>query len=102
MNHSNFYDKGLIVKPSKTSIETNLPGLSSIELDDKTAHSIATLVLSIFHADISENDQIVEEFKSDMVLPLLAEGGNIPVQTLQDYLHFRGYRSDTTAYLPKN
>ncbi|MBQ4839830.1 hypothetical protein [Pseudoalteromonas luteoviolacea] len=101
MGHLNFYENGLIIKPSGLLIETNLPGLHSVKLDDEAAHSISTLVLSIFHADISCEDSVVEEFKSELVMPLIDEGGQIPVQTIQDFLHFRGFRSDTTAYLPK-
>ncbi|WP_339145185.1 hypothetical protein [Pseudoalteromonas galatheae] len=99
MKRNAFFKSGLVVDVSGGKIKSNLFGITDIE--KYSPGQIAQYVLGMLHPDISYQQELIEEFSEEAIEPLLLSGGVIPIESIQDFLHFRGFNSTTTASNPR-
>lgn len=80
----------------------NLPGINTIDALPEPSqytksHELARYLLMPFHPEAAENNDIVAKFDSELVSEVLKEGGQIPHETIKDWLFYNNVRNAFVA-----
>ncbi|OES24202.1 hypothetical protein BFV93_4802 [Alteromonas macleodii] len=95
----NFYEQGLHVVVHEGTVHINVPGYRTLDdIPDHSqltkAHQISQFLFTHFHPEAGHDEQILEDFSREVVSPTLSEGGQVPIETIKDWLFYRGKKND--------
>ena len=89
-----FFPHGPMVSVKNGVLSTNIPGLAYLdELPAiKNGHTLSRLLLTLYSPQAGQMDDLVNAFYTSCLVPLIKEGGDIPAETIRDWLYFHGFR----------